>query len=507
VDEVRNLATGAVFARKTTTFPKQREQSSFMTEIEIMKKLDHPHILRFVDAYTLDNSVSILMSPVPDFDLDYLMSKHPTAEPIPVDTITQWFTCLASSVKYLHENSIKHQDIKPSNILIKGQTVFLADFGTAKTFVDSNSTVSTSGDMTMKYCSPETALQGMRGRKADIFSLGCVFLEMFNLLIPQGYSKFEHFQDCHSIGGGTYHESLLMVELWVGDLRREPIFEAGSILRQLLHTCQGMLRESRKDRPSAADLSASLPLGKCCLLAENEADSKPTLQEKRTSSSMPRPLFHNSPQSAHLDHQIPTASEQASQRKPSSKRGCDSLSPQITLKSAILEVAHPKKNHWWSSWSLILESIGCNYIPMLLLILTSCSWFLYLPPTPSLRKARGHAPPRSISSAKFESRQSELTELLSYSEDTAIPTAFLGARTILQRLSIATASQPEIPLVRPSSDISYKIHFSGPAVQGKTFDRIEQSWLENTVSQTNFTLPYTQPLIITFRTMTKLLRI
>jgi serine/threonine protein kinase len=123
------------------------------------------------------------MSLVADFDLGDFMSKHPTAEPIPVETITQWFTCLAFSVKYLHENAIKHQDIKLFNVLIKGQTVFFADFGTAKTFVDSNLTVSTSGDMTIKYCSSETALHGMRGRKADIFLLGCVFLKMFNLLI------------------------------------------------------------------------------------------------------------------------------------------------------------------------------------------------------------------------------------------------------------------------------------------------------------------------------------
>ena len=84
---------------------------------------------------------------------------------------------------------------------------------------------------------------------------------------------------------------------------------------------------------------------------------------------------------------------------------------------------------------------------------------------------------------------------------------------ILQRLSVATASQREISLARSSSDISYKIHFSGPTVQGNAFDKMVQTWLENTVSQMSSTVLYAttlscmQPLTITFRTMTRLLRI
>ncbi len=183
VDEVLDIATGDVFARKSINYPNQREPKSFVTEIEIMKKLKRPHIVKFIDTYTLDKSISILMSPVADLDLGYFMSKHQTLEPIPVDSIIQWFNCLVSSVEYLQGNSIKIQDIKPSNILIKGKTIFLADFGIAKTFEDSELTESTSGDMTKKSCSTKTAHDGLRDGKADIFSLGCIFLEMFNLLI------------------------------------------------------------------------------------------------------------------------------------------------------------------------------------------------------------------------------------------------------------------------------------------------------------------------------------
>jgi serine/threonine protein kinase len=284
VDEVRNLATGAIFARKTITYPNQRESASFLTEIEIMKKLDHPHIVRFVDTYTLDKSVSILMSPVADFDLGYFMSKYQTVELMPMDSVIQWFSCLVSSVEYLHEKSIKHQDIKPSNILIKGQTIFLADFGIAKTFVDSDSTGSTTGDMTRKYCSPETAQHGLRGRKADVFSLGCVFLEMLSFLICQRHSEFGQYQELHFNGDGTYQENLPMVKLWIEGLRREPSVERSPMLRQLLDSCEAMLQRTSENRPSAADLSAALSSGECCFPTENASVSQSALEQRQVAA-------------------------------------------------------------------------------------------------------------------------------------------------------------------------------------------------------------------------------
>lgn len=73
-----------------------------------MKKLKHPHIVQFIETYTLDQSFSILMTPSADFDLGYFMTKHQERDRVPVDTVVQWFSCLVSSVQYLHGQSIKH---------------------------------------------------------------------------------------------------------------------------------------------------------------------------------------------------------------------------------------------------------------------------------------------------------------------------------------------------------------------------------------------------------------
>lgn len=408
VDEVQNLATGAVFARKTINYPNQREFNPLVTEIEIMQKLDHSHIVKFIDTYTLDKSVSIIMSPVADFDLGYWMSKHRTLEPIPLDSIIQWFSCLVSSVEYLHGRSIKHQDIKPSNILIREQTIFLADFGIAKTFVDSEPTVSTSGDMTKKYCSPETAQNGLRGRKADIFSLGCVFLEMFSLLIYQGQLAFVDFQESHFIGDGTYQENLPMVKLWIGLLRREPIVERNANLRRLLDSCEAMLEQSSKNRPSAAELSATLPPGQCCLPAKNVSDSKSDLEEREgTQTEWGAIIPQNLPQSGILEDQTPTAvNEQIRQRTSTSVKVQDSLPPQMCDRSGSLKLVSSRNIIWWDACCLTIKRTRRTSFPSFSVIITLIGALLlafYSQLTLSPPKTWSHEPRiLSLARAAFE---------------------------------------------------------------------------------------------------------
>jgi serine/threonine protein kinase len=92
---------------------------------------------------------------------------------------------------HLHARRIKHRDIKPSNILIQGETILLADFGISKAVPndETTGTVGSVGPHTFNYSAPEVIGEGnaRRGRATDIFSLGCIFLEMCTaLLAPPG---------------------------------------------------------------------------------------------------------------------------------------------------------------------------------------------------------------------------------------------------------------------------------------------------------------------------------
>ena len=90
------------------------------------------------------------------------------------------FSQILCGVNYIHVNGHVHLDLKPSNILFKGQTVKIADFGLVK---DSNlylSTESVALSFLGRYLAPECSKGkgNVISNKADIYSLGMIFFEM-----------------------------------------------------------------------------------------------------------------------------------------------------------------------------------------------------------------------------------------------------------------------------------------------------------------------------------------
>jgi serine/threonine protein kinase len=90
--------------------------------------------------------------------------------------ITDWMACLASGLSALHKKKIKHQDIKPENVLLDAEFLpVICDFGLSKAFDEQSKSVKVQG--TRAYLPPEQ-LTGKVGRKGDIFSLGLIFAEL-----------------------------------------------------------------------------------------------------------------------------------------------------------------------------------------------------------------------------------------------------------------------------------------------------------------------------------------
>lgn len=91
-----------------------------------------------------------------------------------------FFGCLSSAVKYLHEQKCRHKDIKPGNILIKDEKVLITDFGTALDWTElgADMTDGRPEAYTNAYAAPEVVQARPRNSSADIWSLGCVYLDM-----------------------------------------------------------------------------------------------------------------------------------------------------------------------------------------------------------------------------------------------------------------------------------------------------------------------------------------
>ncbi|OQV08548.1 Ankyrin repeat-containing protein isoform 1 [Cladophialophora immunda] len=184
VDCVRSKLSRKVYARKclerSTTFEQNdRALKFFKNEIDSLKRLKHRHLVRYVGSYTDQLLVGIIMEPVADSNLTDFLSKG-SFLPGETDCIRQAFGCLCSAIVYLNLQKCRHKDIKPDNILIKQRRVYITDFGLARdwTLGKSTTTGHEIGPISRKYAAPEVLSRDPRGSSADIWSLGCVYLDM-----------------------------------------------------------------------------------------------------------------------------------------------------------------------------------------------------------------------------------------------------------------------------------------------------------------------------------------
>ncbi|KAI9851115.1 MAG: hypothetical protein M1838_004450 [Thelocarpon superellum] len=130
--------------------------------------------------------------------------------------ISQWCECLVGALYYIHTQRVRHKDIKPANILIFGESVLIADFGIAAEFVNQLDPVSigTQGAKTPMYAAPEQLDDGQRrGTGTDVFSLGCVFLEMLTVSLDVALTDFTDFRTS-SLGLKAFSVSELETLQW-----------------------------------------------------------------------------------------------------------------------------------------------------------------------------------------------------------------------------------------------------------------------------------------------------
>lgn len=122
--------------------------------------------------------------------------------PMSEEVMKKFLRQLLDALAYCHSHGIIHRDIKGKNILVgAGGVLKLCDFGSAKLMLDK-----THANPTMNYgftplwLAPEF-MTGAYNSKVDIWSLGCVCIEMASGKDPWSEMKFGHpFQALHHIG-------------------------------------------------------------------------------------------------------------------------------------------------------------------------------------------------------------------------------------------------------------------------------------------------------------------
>jgi serine/threonine protein kinase len=155
---------------------------------------------------------------------------------------------VTSAIAYLHKNNIRHKDIKPSNVLLSLDGIWLTDFGAAKNFTDDLTSSSEGRERgTLKYCASEVAHYEQSGRLADMFSLGCLFLET-QVILFTGH-LLEKLGELRPAKNRSYEANLDKPEQWLGLIERHNHQAEGLVM-----ATKQMLDHDRKTRLTAKSL-------------------------------------------------------------------------------------------------------------------------------------------------------------------------------------------------------------------------------------------------------------
>lgn len=177
------LPSGRFVAIKQLPLSDEAEAST--AEVEVHKRLHHPHIIRYLHS-VVDRSgppqLLLFLEFVTGGSITSVMKTLPDGKFPPV-VARVYARHLFLGLEYLHDHGVAHRDIKGDNILISQDTGLakLADFDQAKVVQQTinRKTASKSLAGTPAWMAPEVIMADVYNPfKADIWSAGCAVAEM-----------------------------------------------------------------------------------------------------------------------------------------------------------------------------------------------------------------------------------------------------------------------------------------------------------------------------------------
>mmetsp|Transcript_4855 Transcript_4855/g.15983 ORF Transcript_4855/g.15983 Transcript_4855/m.15983 type:complete len:426 (+) Transcript_4855:94-1371(+) len=165
---------------------KYKEQLE--NEIRICKCLDHPRIVKYLGDDYIDGSLYIYLEYMPGGSMSDVLKQFGAFEE---SLMAVYARELLEGLEYLHtrEPPVVHRDVKSANVLVGlDARAKLSDFGCSKRQME---TMSHTIKGSIPWMAPEVIVNTGYGRKADIWSFGCVMIEMATASGPWG-KKFDN---------------------------------------------------------------------------------------------------------------------------------------------------------------------------------------------------------------------------------------------------------------------------------------------------------------------------
>ncbi|MEV4219851.1 protein kinase [Nonomuraea sp. NPDC049725] len=160
-----------------------RFRQRFILESRTVASIEHPNIIPIYEANAdADGVLYIAMRYVDGLDLRRLIHDR---GPLPLGRANRIFAQVAAALDAAHAHDLIHRDVKPANILLAGEHVYLTDFGITKHRTSISGLTQTDQFIgTPRYMSPEQINKEHIDGSADQYALACVVYEGLSGRLP-----------------------------------------------------------------------------------------------------------------------------------------------------------------------------------------------------------------------------------------------------------------------------------------------------------------------------------
>lgn len=181
---MKHAKSGLLYAAKSisTQDISSATRQLLLTEIRIMRKLNHKNILKIHEVHETSNKVYLIMDLMEHGDFfDYVNNTT-----LNETRIRRIMFQLIEGLSYLEQYGVIHRDIKPANIMVKCEagnpypTIVIGDFGLA---CYKDESILCKGSGTHGYMPPEVVISKLVSgivytSKVDVFAAGVIFFKL-----------------------------------------------------------------------------------------------------------------------------------------------------------------------------------------------------------------------------------------------------------------------------------------------------------------------------------------
>ncbi|KAI9013645.1 kinase-like domain-containing protein, partial [Hyaloraphidium curvatum] len=187
----REKGISSLFHSKEHKLEKEQSISDHVHgEVEILKRINHPHMIRLLDCYQTRDKWCLVFELATGGELHDRIYADYTPHGFNERHAAYIIATLCNALRFLHDLHICHRDMKAANVMFRGEgksSIVLVDFGIARTLANDDrqkEMMLSTQTGTLAYIAPEIIRGKGYGKAVDCWSLGVITYELVSGVQP-----------------------------------------------------------------------------------------------------------------------------------------------------------------------------------------------------------------------------------------------------------------------------------------------------------------------------------